>query len=41
MHHGSMQLGGNLPESLSQYKMLGHGEEDEVDDVEDTKVGSS
>ena len=33
-HQGVMQLGGNLPESLSEYAMLGHGSEtlDKVDD---------
>jgi hypothetical protein len=36
-----MELGGNLPESLSQYLMPGHNadEEDEKEE-EDTKVGS-
>mmetsp|Transcript_133524 Transcript_133524/g.198521 ORF Transcript_133524/g.198521 Transcript_133524/m.198521 type:complete len:299 (+) Transcript_133524:213-1109(+) len=41
MHHGIMQLGGNLPESLSQYTMLGHVEKDDEDDAHDTKNGSS
>jgi hypothetical protein len=36
-----MELGGNLPESLSQYLMLGHDadEEDEKEE-KDPKVGS-
>ena len=33
VHQGVMDLGGNLPESLSQYLMLGHSAEN--DDGED------
>jgi hypothetical protein len=34
-----MQLGGNLPDSLSKYLMLGHGGDD-AEEEKDLKVGS-
>jgi hypothetical protein len=36
-----MELGGNLPESMSQYLMLGHNADEEVEkEEEDPKVGN-
>ena len=42
-HQEVMQLGGNLPESLIKYTMLGHGDDnsdDPSEEDEDMKVGS-
>ena len=46
LHNGTMELGGNLPDTLSQYLVLGHGdnnseEDDQEDDGEEKlKVGN-